>query len=64
MDANKQGKGAGVLSDKDKFESGHGSVEEDRVGEQHAKDEVGHMGEKTREARQQHEKSTLQREKK
>ncbi len=62
MDANKQGKGAGVLSDKDKFETGQQNVEQDRAGEQHAKEELAHMGEKTREG--QHQKSSLQGEKK
>ena len=58
----KQGKGAGVLSEKEKFGTGQGNVEQDRAGEQRAKEELAHMGEKTREG--QHQKSSLQGEKK
>ncbi len=60
MDANKKAKSA--LSDKQKFESGKGSVEDDRIGERHAKEDLAHMGEKTREG--EHEKSSLPNEKK
>ena len=50
MDANKQGKDS-VLSDKDKLKTGTSHPQHGK-SEQHAKEEIGHMGEKTREASQ------------
>lgn len=53
MDANKHGNES-VLSDKEKFKTDedhtqHGHAEHGK-SELHAKEEIGHMGEKTREA--------------
>lgn len=50
MDANKPGKDS-VLSDKDKLKTGTSHAQQGK-SEQHAKEELGHMGEKTREVSQ------------